>query len=131
MLLQMKVDAARGDEVRTRSGALNERARPAIDTACGSCACTNRFGLADDPRQLPGRRQVDFVAGCESDEIGPFGGAAIELAFAVRDEHGAVPHGAQPENRQEDLVLSAAPGAGGVDVEGEHSSHSFANFRPT
>ena len=90
-----------------------------------------RFPLANKPRQLPRRRQIDLAAWREGDEIRTFERAAIELSLAVRDEHGAMSRGAQPQDGQEDLVLSAAPGAGGVDVEREHSSHSFANFRPT
>ena len=39
--------------------------------------------------------------------------------------------GPEAEDGQEDLVLSPAPGAGGVDMEGEHSSQSFANFSIT
>ena len=89
-----------------------------------------RLPLADDARQLPRRRQVDLVARRQRHEVGPFERAAIELALAVRDEHGPVAHGAQPENGQEDLVLSAAPGAGGVDVESEHSSHELRELRP-
>jgi hypothetical protein len=90
-----------------------------------------RFHLAHDPRQLPRRRQVDFVTRNKRDEIGAFGRAAIELSFRVGDEHGPVPERAQTQNGQEDLVLSAAPGTCGVDVEGEHNSQSFANLRPT
>jgi hypothetical protein len=64
-------------------------------------------------------------------EIRPFERAPIELALRVGHEHGPVVEGPEPEHRQEDLVLSTAPGPGGVDVEGEHSSHSFANLRLT
>ena len=67
----------------------------------------------------------------ERHQVGALGGAPIQLALGVRDEHGAVAAGAQAEHGQEDLVLSPAPGARGVDVEGEHSSQSFANFSPT
>jgi hypothetical protein len=35
----------------------------------------------------------------------------------VGHEHGPVAALAQPEHRQEDLLLSAAPGAGGVEVD--------------
>ena len=87
--------------------------------------------VADDARQFPRRGQIDLVARRERHQIGPFRGTAIELALRVRDEDGLVADRAQSENGQEDLVLSAAPGAGGVDVEGEHSSQSFANLRPT
>lgn len=90
-----------------------------------------RYRLADDARQLPRSRQVDLIARRQRDEIRPFECAAIELSFAVRDEHGAVSFGTETKDGQEDLVLSAAPGPGGVDVEREHSSQSFANLRAT
>ena len=89
------------------------------------------FPLTNDARQLPRCRKVDFVARSERNEIRPFGGAAIELALSVRNEHGPVTKGAKPKDGQEDLVLSATPCAGGVDVEGEHSSQSFANLTLT
>ena len=87
--------------------------------------------VADDARQPPRRAQVDLVARRQSDQIRPFGGALVQLTLRVRDEHRSVPAFAQPQDGQERLLLSAAPGPGGVDVEAEHSSHSFANFRPT
>lgn len=87
--------------------------------------------LMDDAGQLPCGGQVDLTARYQADQVGSFRRTAIELALAVRHEHGPVPQGAKPQNRQEDLVLAAAPGAGRVDVEGEDSSHSFANFRAT
>jgi hypothetical protein len=90
-----------------------------------------RLPLPDQPRQLPRRRQVDLVSRRQRKQIGSFASPSMELALAMRDEHGAVTHGAEPQNGQEDLVLSAAPGAGGVDVEREHSSQSLANFNPT
>jgi hypothetical protein len=90
-----------------------------------------RLPLANDPRELPRGRQVDFVARRERNEIGPLRGPAIELAVGVRHQDSFVAKGTEPQDRQEDLVLSAAPGPGGVDVEGEHSSESFANLSPT
>ena len=90
-----------------------------------------RLPLAEDAGQLPRRREIDLVARRQRHQVGPFGCPSIELAFRVRNQHSAMPEGAQPQDRQEDLVLSAAPCAGGVDVEGEHSSQSFANFTLT
>ena len=132
MALQVEVDAARRDDARPRLGRA-ERQRQAGHRDGVRIVRVHdlRLPLPDDARQLPRRRQIDLVARRERHEIGPFGRAAIELALRVRDEHGLVAERAQPEDRQEDLVLSAAPGAGGVDVEGEHSSQSFANLRPT
>ncbi len=90
-----------------------------------------RLHLPDEPRQLPGGREIDFAFRRERNEIGPFGGAAEELTLGVGDEHGSMAARAQAEHGQEGLLLSSAPGAGRVDVEGEHSSQSLANFRPT
>jgi hypothetical protein len=90
-----------------------------------------RRELTDDARQLPRGGQVDLAARRQRDEVGAFAGAAMELALAVRDEHGAMSLGPEPEDGQEDLVLSAPPGTGGVDVEREHNSQSLANLRPT
>jgi hypothetical protein len=41
----------------------------------------------------------------------------MEHALGMREEHGPMAARAQPRDRQEDLVLSAAPGTGGVDME--------------
>ena len=90
-----------------------------------------RFPLPDDARQLPCRGQIDFVSRRQRHQIRTFERSAIELSLRVRYQHLTVMEGAQPEDGQEDLILSAAPGPGGVDVEGEHSSQSFANLRPT
>src|SRR5262245_38128781 len=89
-----------------------------------------RLPLSDDSRQLPRRRQVNLVDRREWNQIRTLGGAAKQLALAMRDQHGAMAASAKTQNGQEGLLLSPAPGARGVDVEGEHSSHSFANFNP-
>ena len=90
-----------------------------------------RLPLPDDPRQFPCRREVHFVARRERDEIRALRRPAIQLTLGVRHQDRLVAERAEPQNGQEDLVLSAAPGPGGVDVEGEHSSESFANLSPT
>lgn len=90
-----------------------------------------RSDLTNDARQFPGGREVHLAPRSKRDEIGALHRAAIELSLAVRDEHGAMSLGTETKDGQEDLVLSAAPGPGGVDVEREHSSQSFANFNPT
>ena len=87
--------------------------------------------LLDDLGQLPRRREVDLVDRRQRNEIGALRGAPEQLPFAMRDEDRPVPAGAEAEDGQEDLLLSPAPGARGVDVDGEHSSQSFANFSPT
>ena len=87
--------------------------------------------LSQHPRQLPRRGQVDLVVRGKPDEIDAFGGPGMQFALRVRHEHRPVPALAQPQDGQESLLLSAAPGAGRVDVEAEHSSQSLASFRPT
>ena len=95
------------------------------------CVDDFRLPLADDAGQLPRRREIDLASRRERHEIGSLRRAAVEYALGVRHEDRSMAAGAKPEHRQEDLVLSAAPGAGGVDVECEHSSHNFANLSPT
>ena len=87
--------------------------------------------LADDAGEPPGGGEIDLVHRRERQQVGALRGAAIELALGVRDEHRPVAARPQAEHGQKDLLLSPAPGPRGVDVEGEHSSQSFANFRPT
>ena len=87
--------------------------------------------LADDARQLPRSREVDLVAGRQRNQVRSLSRSAKQLAVRMRDENRSVAPRAQAEHGQEDLVLSAAPRPRGVDMEGEHSSHSFANLRPT
>ena len=90
-----------------------------------------RLPLPDDPRQLPRRREIDLVHRRERHQVGALGRASIELTLGVRDQHRPMAPRPQAEHGQEDLLLSSAPRARGVDVEGEHSSQSFANLRPT
>ena len=71
------------------------------------------------------------LRGASGTRSGAFRRSAIQRALGMGHEDRPVAEGAQTEDGQEDLVLSAAPGTGGVDVECEHSSHSFANLSPT
>lgn len=132
MSLQVKVDAPRRDHARTRRGCAEGEGQAGHGHGVRIVRMHDvRLPLVDDTRELPRGGEIDLVARRQGDEIRSFGRAAIELALGVGDEHGLVPERAQTEDGQENLVLSAAPGAGGVDVEGEHSSHSFENFKPT
>jgi len=67
----------------------------------------------------------------ERDEVQTFGRPLAKFTVRVCHERRALSDGAQAVDGQQDLVLPAAPGAGGVDVECEHSSHSLANFSAT
>ena len=132
MLLEMKVDASRRHHPRAGRGRIERQGQSRHRYRVWIVHMNDlRLRIADDARQLPCRRQIDFASRCKGNEIRTFGGASIELALAVRHEQRAMTLGPQAEDRQEDLVLSAAPGAGGVDVEREHSSQSFANLSPT
>lgn len=132
MLLQVEVHPARGDEPGPRLRSGKRQRQPRHGHGVGIMRMHNlRFPLPDDSRQLPCGGQVHFVSRCQRDQVGAFECPSMQLSFTVRDEHGSVTHGAETQNGQEDLVLSAAPGAGGVDVEREHSSQSLANFNPT
>jgi hypothetical protein len=132
VFLQVEVDAPRGDERgRGRGHAEGERHR------------RHRHGVRvvrmhhvgavhrDDAGEPPGGRQVDLRTWRERHQIVAFAGALIQHALRVRHEHGPVAARAHPEHGQQDLLLPAAPGAGGVEVECEHNSQSLANFRAT
>ena len=67
----------------------------------------------------------------EQDQLEPLCDPPPQLAVGMSDECGAMPDCAQAVDGQQDLILSASPGSRRIDVEREHSSHSFANFRKT
>ncbi len=71
----------------------------------------------DDAGQPPRRGEIDLRTRGERHQIVAFARAPIEHALRVRHEHGPVAARAQAEHRQKDLLLPAAPGAGGVEVE--------------
>ena len=62
------------------------------------------------------------VRGASGIELEPLGGAPPQLAVRVRDERGALADRPQAVDGQQDLVLPAAPGPRGVDVEREHQA---------
>jgi hypothetical protein len=77
--------------------------------------------VANDLRELPRGGEIDFVDRGERHQVGALGGAAIELPLGVCDEHRLVAAGAQAQHGQKDLLLSPAPGARGIDVDGKHA----------
>ena len=65
--------------------------------------------LLDDPRELPGRVQIDLGPRREPNQVVTFGGPPGELTVGMRDEQrpmSALPH---PQDGEENLALSAAP----------------------
>ncbi len=132
MPLQMKIDAPRRHDERPRRRPA-ERERQRRHRHPVGVVRMDDFGspLTNESRQPPRRGQVGFAACGERHQVGTLPRAPEELAFRVRHEDGPVTALPQSQHGQEDLVLSAAPGACGVEMEGEHSSHSFANLRAT
>ena len=76
--------------------------------------------VADDPREAERRGEIDFVGRRQADEIVAFARAPRQFALRVRHEHRPVAARPEADDGQEDLVLSPAPRAGGVDMEAEH-----------
>ena len=104
----------------------------------------NHFGTEppEQARKTPGGVQIELAARRERVQVGSLRHPPAQLAAGVRDQRGAVALTAQAEDREQYLVLAAAPGPRGVDVDGEHDgryrsrgsrccSHSLANFRNT
>ena len=121
MFLEMEVNTPRRHQLRTRLRCVERECQTRHRDSMWIVGMNNvGIELTDDTRQLPRGRKIDFTARRERDQIGSFERAPIKFAIAVRDEHGAVAHGAQSENGQEDLVLSAAPGPSRVEMEREH-----------
>ena len=104
-----------------RWSAMVESAIDAIDTACGSWAW---MMSGDRSRTTRAKRKAAAKstswAWRQPDEIVALARAAGQFALRVRHEHGPMAARAETEHRQEDLVLSPAPGAGRVDMEAEH-----------
>src|SRR5262249_13341459 len=127
ILLEMKIDASGGDEGldAQRLSASGRRGDREAERRHGDAVWIVRVydvrpGSPEHPREAPRRTQVEFSARSEWDEIESFFGAPPQLAVWVRDERGAMPDRPQPIDGQEDLILSAAPGASCVDVNREH-----------
>ena len=130
--LQMKVDAPRGHDLRPRLRRAERQPQRRHRHRMRIVRVHDlRLPPPHDLRQLPRGGEIDLVHRRERKQVGALRGAPEQLALGVRHQHGAVAPGPQAQHGQEDLLLSPAPGARGVDVEGEHSSQSFANFRPT
>ena len=129
---QMKIHAARGhqrrrrrDTHRTRGGRRHRHGVRIVRVHdVGPVVAETRDSLHAAARSIS-------LRGARPTRSTSFGRARVQLTLRMRDEHRPVPALAQSEDGQERLLLSASPGAGGVDVEAEHSSQSLANLRPT
>ena len=99
----------------------SDSASDAIATPCGSCAwMTSGASRLTTREQLPRRRQIHLGPRRQRDQLEPFGRAPPQLAVRVRDERRALADRPQAVHGQQHLVLTAAPGARGVDVKREH-----------
>ena len=92
------------------------------DTAIGSCAWTT------SGRRSPSTRAScqpawtsNSLRGVKLEEPQAFAGAPSQLAVLVREQDGVVAGFGQPVDRQQDLVLTAAPRTGRVDVKRSHA----------
>ena len=90
-MLQLEVDAARGDQRRGPGGRRRGRCVrtrapvAAMATPCGSCAWTMAgLQVAHDAREAPGGRQIELRARRQRDQVGPLRGAPPQLAVRVR-----------------------------------------------
>ena len=72
---------------------------------------------------------VEFTFRREADESEPFAGPAFQLARVVGDEQRRLAAFLQTGDRQQHLVLSAPPGARGIDVHGA-DRHPSVNAYP-
>ncbi len=100
------------------------RAMAASDTAIGSCACTTSGSISRSTRaELPAGVDVELASRREPDEPKALAGPPAQLAGFVRDEDRLVPGFRQPGHRHEHLILAAAPGSRGVDVDRTHGRH--------
>ena len=84
--------------------------------------------VAQHAHELPAGVHVEFASWREADEAQAFGGAPLQLAMFVRDEHRGIAGRLEAGDGQEHLVLAAAPGARGIDVKGPN--HARAAVTP-
>ena len=71
----------------------------------------------DDTGEAPRGGEIHLGSRRQRHQVVAFAGASTQHPVGVGHEHGAMSARAQAQHRQEDLLLSAAPGAGRVDVE--------------
>jgi hypothetical protein len=117
VLLQVEVDAPRRHQARTAARRERQRHRRHGHGVRVVRVHDIRAVRRDDLRQPPGRGQIHLGARRQRHQIVSLAGAPVQHPGRLGDEHGPVAAFAQPEDGQEDLVLSAAPGEGGVEVE--------------
>ena len=67
-------------------------------------------------------REIHLRPRRDRNQLEPFRRALPQLAVGMGDQRGALADRAQAVDGQQNLVLSAAPGARRVDMEGEHQS---------
>src|SRR5262249_8690052 len=88
-----------------------------------------RLESLDDARKMPGSRAVHFGSRCDRNQLEPFVHPAPQLSIRMRYECRTLTDRPQAVYRQQDLILSAAPGSCRIDVEGEHLRFWCSGFR--
>jgi hypothetical protein len=76
-----------------------------------------RFQALDDAGQPPGGGEVHFRARRDRDQLETLVGAAPQHAVRMCDQCRPMTERVQAVDRQQDLVLAAAPGSRRVDVK--------------
>ena len=107
LLLEVEVDAPRGDERRLRRRR-RDRQRERRHRDAVRIVRVDDVGpeLLDDARQPPGRGEVHLGARRERDQLEPFRRALPQLAVRVRDERRPL------ADRAQAVAPSTAPGSG-------------------
>src|SRR5206468_9248147 len=113
--LEMKVDAAGGDEGRRaaacdRSGAERQRQRRQRHPVRIVRMDEIRREPLHELAEPPGGREIQLGARRERDYVERVPGAAPDLAVRMHDERRAVADRVQAVHRQQYLVLTASPG---------------------
>ena len=78
-----------------------------------------------DTREPPCRREIHLGARRDGNQLESFRRTPPQLPIGMRDERRALAARAQAVDRQQDLILPAAPGPCRICVEGEHRGSGF------
>ena len=134
--LEMKVDPARRDEQRQRRRVRRHLQRHGGERHAHRIVGVHDVGpdVGDHFVEWPARMHIELALRREADEAQALARAPTQLAGLVRDQYRRMPEFFEARDRQQHLVLAAAPGLSRVDVERSNHlpfAHSLANFRNT